>query len=236
MKIADLLEAPFTDKQEREFFKRVRNLDDVSYLDVHAIHPRAVADGGAYASVFTHPNSKYAVKIATADPRTVKYLKWCAANQSNPYVPKIYSIKESKSKNTAYIRMEKLDNFSKKFQWSEKHLPMLWFWHHNIHRLHAVTWAQALGLKIPENKRYSNSEEMASLPGSLFPDKDEFKKFKAEMQAASVKDPIAKVINAAKKFAYDDTHLDLTLSVDGASNVMVRPGTNQLVITDPVAS
>ena len=76
---------------------------------------------GAYSNVFQHPHySNVVVKVYTArDKKYARYVKWCLAHQSNPYVPQIIGQTEyvspiSRGKESKYniLFMQKMEPVS----------------------------------------------------------------------------------------------------------------------------
>ncbi len=235
MKLRDLLEAPFDDAQEKEFLDNtpLRSMDkSTSKYRVADVEPDAEESEGdtAYGRVYTKPDSKWAVKIFHNDPKTVEYLKWAQKNQNNPYVPKIKTLKVEKDSKgeTAYVRFEKLEPIDKSFPWKEHHIPFL-------------LYADALQLDHVPNFYFAKAMGKEHDPSSrqrhdLFPNLRAYDFWKKEnMKKAEADEHLVAAFNAASDIA--QTHLDISFwSTGKVHNIMRRPGTDELVITDPIAS
>lgn len=239
MKVRDLLEAPFDDAQEKEFLDNtpLRSMNkSTSKYRVRDVDPDAEEVGEddpvktAYGRVYVKPDSKWAVKIFHNDPKTVAYLKWAKEHQDNPYVPKIKTLKVEKDKDgeTAYVRFEKLEPIDKNFPWKEHHIPFL-------------LYADALQLDHVPNFYFSKAMGVEHDPSSrqrheLFDNLRAYDFWKKEnMKKAEADQHLVDAFNEASDIAQGP--LDISFWSNGkVHNIMRRPGTDELVITDPIAS
>lgn len=84
-------------------------------------------NGGGYSAVFGNPKKPYIIKVfSQTDSGFKTWITFCMANQSNPFIPKIYGRPTPINKHLAFVRLEKLstdiigyDYFKALMQWSQ---------------------------------------------------------------------------------------------------------------------
>ncbi len=228
MKLEQILEAPFTDQQEQRFLTALRK--DVGKRGewpqprrmtslVKSASPKAKKVGtGAYSQAYGRTRSNVVIKISHSSDGedTLKFLRW-AKTKKNPHLPRIYSIKKTTIKNEfdpydsfytnqeiyAYARMERLVPLN----------PKKYNW--KPEHVPFLEWMYQQGYAYPE-EFISNWDEL-----------------KLKTQKKNVKtSKLHQTIISLSKIA-DDGELDIMLSRYSAHNIMLRPGTNEIVIHDP---
>lgn len=243
MKVKDIVtEAPFNPKQEKEFLSKLRSAEqedgwpDQSVIAglIQQIEPRATEIGsGMFGYVYGKPKGKSVIKTAHNDPDALRYLRWCLKNQSNPHVPKIYSIYTAKTGpkqpyHSFYVRMESLADIPQNFSWGEEHLPFLTLIDAEGGEVPGPVYAKAFGFR-----RYEEWQEMAALSDYFDNDKD-YRQFVVDMRRAWKTNPLTQPLMAARKIS---GALDIGFGTDEIfQNAMMRPSTKEIVITDPVSS
>lgn len=257
MKVRDLLqEAPFTAAQEEKFLKQLKSAQKSEFGNefpdkweiaklIKKIEPRATRLGrGSFGFVYGKPRGKSVVKVSHGDPKAIRYLKWCLDHQDNPHVPKIYSLYTSK--NSLYVRMEPLSDITPSFKWSKEHLPLLMWIHLNIEGVPLSIFESILGgvkrnaKEFKEKKKdfnpFGTSAQHKSALKDLFSSDEEFNAWLKKIKATWTDDQAVKVLKAAAKINGGSRFVDVLVDKHGAANMMVRPGTSTIVISDPVCS
>lgn len=236
MKLTDLLEAPLSDDDEKLYLK---SFISVAKKSDHWDSKEALLDklsrplrditgsgtkmlgSGLFGEVYGKEGNDVVVKLAVRDPQTVKWVKWVLRNQDNKHVPKIYGFKSYRD--SIYVRMERLIPVPKKFDWV-KNAPDL---------VIALADADYTTVGEPIIIAVINSFGKQQLDNHF--DFDNLRDAIKALPKSLTKSPLAKLVS---KISYMNNDLiDVAINDDGtAQNIMLRPGTHDVVITDPVSS
>ena len=193
---------------------------------VKAASPKAKKVGsGYYSQAYGRPRSNMVIKISHGEGGdsqrdTLKFLRW-AKKQKNPHLPKIYNISKrvirdeensiygDPSNVHVYVRMERLIPFKpNKYKWKPEHVPFL-------------EWMEENG--------YSYFE-----PDQAIPNWEALKREAKRLKIKSSK--LVRTLQSLTKIVSDYEELDISISYQDAGNIMLRPGTNEIVIHDPIAA
>ena len=230
MRLHDILkEAPFSPEQESRFLKDLkkqwatrRERDEYHYEDLVQGHePKAnLVGSGSYASVFAKKGVPTVVKVTRGtDICAMQYLKWAKRNQDNPHVPKIFSLETSR-RGDVYVRMERLNELDvSKFKWSKKHLPFLYYWFQDEKDKQNAEWP-------PSDLDFITLHAWRKAYGNL-----KYMTFPKQVMDKVKADSLVQTIVSINKLKRNGCDIDLGLG----HNMMVRPGTDTIVITDPLA-
>lgn len=225
MKIKELIfEAPLAGSQEERLRRDIERSKDYRIGAIRdlikKISPEArVLDGGTFGTVFhrvgNKPNKEAdskVIKIAFNDRFTLRYLRWCLKNQNNPHVPKIYMLFSNtrKDQEFLYVSMEKLAPIDATFKWGIEHIPFLTYLYYAERTVPSSLIVKIMGGQTPIDYIMNDRSVRESWDT----------------------DPAVQVLKAAGKISND--RFDITVGERSTSNVMHRPGTNTIVITDPV--
>lgn len=221
MKLKQIFEAPFTDKQEDRFLTALRQ--DVKRHSswpspikvkkmVKAVSPKAKKIGaGAFSQAFGRDRSNVVIKL-THDgdgEDTLRFLRW-AKSKRNPHLPKIFSIKKIKSRDeggvydtNVYVRMEKLvPLYPRRFKWKPEHVPFLeWMYLNDYGEKPEYVTGDKIWKKIKQGKRIHTSR-------------------------------LTQLMRMLNRLNRGD-ELDIAIDSNAAHNIMVRPSTNEIVVHDP---
>lgn len=263
MKIKEIInEAPISIEQEREQLRpQVQHHVDThgkfpSVEKIHELMKKIDPDvsflgRGGFGTVYSKPDSNSVIKVAEYDRYALLYLKWCIENQDNPHVPKIYALyypntlKDGNMHTSFYVIMEKLTPVvSSRYKWSANDLP--WFYHVMLHRFNRLD--ENLDVEFFQMLRDAGvSEENIETISMTQPDRNTIAWWPLVAKKLKELEPQL-VANIEKKMDQDRLVEILRFvelmprKVDYAvwkiapfSNIMQRPSTGELVVTDPLA-
>lgn len=83
-------------------------LDRLNLTDLMADYGWEPVGRGFHAHVYDHHNKNYVIKVFANDPLTKRWLKFVAANQKNPYLPKLRGRPVKVGDKINAVRMERL--------------------------------------------------------------------------------------------------------------------------------
>lgn len=252
MKIHQIIqEAPFTDEQEAKFLNSMNDEDwhsSVKWRDnIQDIRPDIhKIGGGAYANVFGTDKDDTVLKIAGNDKGAIAYISWCIRNQKNPHVPKILKMVKSPNKTFLYVRMERLKMPTGKILTLET-IPALMYVASRFDErcidldvIRQFIYPALMSIyyipyhdvgKYEDAERWNKQEVLNNIllnnPSVL-----------SKLQKEWSKDPLTQVfrfVNKARKST--KVFKDFRISAEGYDmhNIMQRPSTGELVVTDPLA-
>lgn len=264
MKIKEILqEAPLDATQEEDFLSAMKQSGYRRPFDaLKAIDSRiGQLDSGAYADIYSLPSSEphdspgsdTVIKIARNDDGAIKYLTWCRRNQSNPHVPKLLGLHVSPDKKFLYARMEKLKPVTgKEYKWSSKDIPFLTYLKSQSLDTVRIDMNDIISKLL---SRYGYSEYRHGAMGDIhsytyhldkISSRKKFNEFlntipeaASEIKQSWRTDPMVKALHYALnvlKRIDPDNNLDIEVRYYGIMhNIMQRPKTGELVVTDPLA-
>jgi hypothetical protein len=258
MKIKEILqEAPLTDVGEKQFIDQMKgnNYGSNSKVELKKIDKNINQIGsGAFANVYGKKDSDTVIKIARWDGGAVKYLRWCLKNQANPHVPKLLGLHVSPDKNFLYARMEKLvPADGRKYNWSVKDIPFLTYLKSqspstvspNMNATISNLLSTAYGYpeykpKKPSGDTHSYIHHLNTISGGkrFIEFLNTLPEAASEIKQSWRQDPMVKTLhyalNVLKKAVADDLDIEIRRR-STMHNIMMRPNTGELVVTDPVA-
>ena len=224
-----LNEAPFTDKQEERFLNALRQ--DVKKRGewppeskigqmVRKVSPPARKVGsGMFSDVYGRNRSSVVIKLTNEeDPMALKFLRY-AKKHNNPHLPKVFSLQKVITKEqdytgelvptiNFYARMERLNKLvPKKYPWKPEHYPFL-------------VWMRRRG-----------HLEQAWRVDDYIPNWEEIRITGKDIKATK----LTRTLDTLARLRGKGEGLDIAIGPSGGHNIMVRPGTNELVIHDPFA-
>lgn len=242
MKIKELLEAPLNPQDEPNFLRDLENAGWYDRRETKKLLQKYVptikkAGSGTFSTVYHKEGGDSVVKIThqmAGDECAIQYLLWAKKRQNNPHVPKIYSLKYTEA-GDLYARMEPLQKFNgNKYNWSEKDIPMLVYFD-SFCDVPSRFFMKALGYKnfasIPKEKRAKRFYTFG-LRGIL--NHDEANKIEIWARRQFRSNLLIQTLKAIQNLSVKG-HCTLDVDISFGHNVMIRPSTNEIVITDPLA-
>lgn len=213
-----------------------------------------IAGDGSYASVWEPPGkSDFVVKVVpSGDLCWESYLMWVNDHKGSPHVPKIKSfrkhIKEEENKIFIVSVIEKLDPiYGNKFGFGRsqqyKHFGIKTYEHFIDYCFHSFVenkeslWSAGTLLHAAKSE-YGKSQNWDQYLSKYYPDEswstdDKLaKKGQALIRRKFFRSPLGKLLGELhfnptfNKKCFMDLH---------AGNFMIRPSTNEIVVTDPLA-
>ena len=184
---------------------------------------------GAFGEAWAKPRSKFVIKISRREDECyLRFAHWAMKQKNNPYIPKIKFLKtyrgraeeidgsdDAKLFITAIERLNELreDYKLKDFTWTHRQLPMLAWMSHTLQK------GEFDNQFIETYKNTFPNVEPAQMVRDMRKYNEKFKSSK-----------MARTYNEIRMMFATTCGMDLHLG-----NMMMRPGTKQIVFTDPAA-
>jgi tetrahydromethanopterin S-methyltransferase subunit G len=182
--------------------------------------------GGNFAKVFKHPIKNEVIKSWVEDQAYEKYVEYCRKNSNNKYLPSIYT--PVKSLSTFHKR---LNGFPEKIKFVRMEMlreikkgdigPVVGHASMALNHMYKTFFAKKL-LKI---ENYKKPESWGEREKVLWENTLGF------WDDNKLPEDLYELYLEATKIPVEDSRIDLHYQ-----NIMVRPSTNDLVLSDPVAS
>lgn len=248
MKIRELLESfidetPLDDQQEVDYLARIdkqlssKNPNRDAFKDeLSAIDPDVgVVGTGSWADVYGKTGSDQIIKVALGDTGAMSYLRWATQHQDNPHVPKIH--KMVNVGRNVYARMERLvpaeRNIAELTPYEIEWLVYLATVHYVAVPASCYQVVKDYYVNNVPNGAYAIKPKRTLQPtASIIADSMAVPGVKPYFNRVWAGNGLVEVINACID---SGQALDIAMYDDGSMlNVMQRPGTGELVITDPL--